>query len=121
MRKLKIAEEDNQRLFMDGLSALGYRCLSTVHRYRRVHCPRCFHQFYNHAGYGADKAVPDLLVLKNSWPRGCGFLLEVKGSDTKVSPEQMELSMAGRIVIARTWEEVRHNIELFEMALEGIS
>lgn len=51
--------------------------------------------FATSKGYGADKGVPDLLVLHKDWPRGAMFAAEVKGVATKVSPEQRAMEAQG--------------------------
>ncbi len=96
------AEADIQRLIVSFLRLLGYTVLETSrHRKRCRGCGR-----WPAGGDGCDRGLPDLLVAV---PKGGGMRrwlgLEVKGAETRLSPEQQALAAAGLIVIVRTPEE----------------
>lgn len=94
-----------------GLAYLGYIVLHTQHRYRLQTCPNCSRRFRPAGGYGADKAIPDLLVTHPAWSTGIFIGLEIKGPKTAISPEQRLLAAQGRIVIVRSWEDAIAAVE----------
>lgn len=70
-------------------------------------------------GHKATKGVPDLLVSKPSWVKGCWLGLELKKAKGVLSPEQAELHRCGRIVIVRSIEEADLALAEFERAMKG--
>ena len=89
------------------LRADGATVLSTVHRYKLQTCPnpKCGAQFWPQGGYGATPGVPDRLARLDHWPRGVWLGLELKGSKTRLSPEQKVLLANGAIYVCRSGEE----------------
>lgn len=85
----------------------GCEILSTVHRYKLQTCPCCHNQFRPVGGYGATPGVPDRLVRLPDWPRGVWLGIELKGSDTAVSPAQRRLHEMGAIYVCRSADEAR--------------
>jgi hypothetical protein len=80
----------------------GYRVLVTSEKRRAVRCEKCREWFTPHGPtYGITRGVPDRLVRRDSWPLGCWYLVELKGSHTEASPEQKEISAAGGYLIVR--------------------
>ena len=104
---LTLPEWSVQATIEDGLKWLGYTVLHTQHIYRKQTCPGCGKHFRPTGGYGADKAVPDLLVRHPSWPVGVWRGIEVKGTKTALSPEQELLHAQGGIIVCRSWEEAK--------------
>ncbi len=104
-----VSEADVQATIIEGLLALGYT-VETTSRVRRrcVHCGR-----WSSGGDGASKGLADLMVGRESW----GWMrmaLEVKGSETPLSPEQKELFDRGLIEVARSWEDAIAAVAMFE-------
>ena len=104
-----ISEADVQATIVEGLRALGYHVEITA-RQRRA-CSHC-HKF-SHRGDGSSKGLADLMIGRESW----GWMrmdLEVKGSETPLSPEQRELFDRGLIEVARSWEDAVAAVAMFE-------
>lgn len=103
------SEDDVQATIIEGLRALGYH-VEVTSRQRRA-CSHC-HKF-SHRGDGSSKGLADLMVGRESW----GWMrmaLEVKGSETPLSPEQTDLRDRGLIGVARSWEDAIAAVAVFE-------
>ena len=114
---VNLPEWSVQKTIEEGLSYLGYIVLHTQHQYMMQTCPTCGAQFRATGGYGADKAIPDLLVRGKSWPVGCLLGIEVKGTRTPLSEEQKLLAADGGLVVCRSWEDAEAAIRAFEEAI----
>lgn len=90
------SEADVQAAIVDALRWRGETVLVTSRHRRRCLCGR-----YPPAGDGCDRGIPDLLVHIG----GLWLGLEVKGTRTRLSPEQRALEQAGAIRIVRTVED----------------
>ena len=98
------------------LRADGATVLSTVVRYKLQTCPRCSHRFRPKGGYGTTPGVPDRLARHSDWPQGLWLGLELKGSKTRLSPEQKLLLADGAIYVCRSGEEAREALLLADQA-----
>lgn len=103
------------------LRADGATVLSTTVRYKLQTCPRCSHRFRPVGGYGATPGVPDRLVRLDNWPRGVWLGLELKGSKTRLSPEQKLLFADGAIYVCRTGDQAREALALADKDLSWVS
>lgn len=104
-----VSEADVQATIVEGLRALGYLVEITSRQRRRCHhCGR-----WSGGGDGASKGLADLMVGRESWG-WTRMALEVKGSDTPLSPEQKELFDRGLIEVARSWEDAIAALAMFE-------
>lgn len=101
-KAVSISEDQIQKLIIEGLEWHGYLVMETSRRRKRSVCPTCGTTFWQAGGDGATKGVPDLLVIHKSWPKFVWVGLEVKGPNTRVSPEQAELAAEGFIFIVRS-------------------
>lgn len=92
MKRPTVREESVQAAIIQGLEACGYRVFqTTVRGVRRA--------------YGSTPGVPDLLVHHRLWPPAMWCGIEVKGPTTRLSAEQKALHAAGRIIVARSFDE----------------
>ncbi len=109
----KISEDVLQTHVMGALRTRGYIVLSTVHRYKKQRCPKCAQQFWAQGGYGATPGVPDLIVSHADWPSGMWVGLELKGTQTVLSPAQKQLREQDRIFIVRTVDQALSIVESY--------
>lgn len=93
----KVSEADVQDAIIQRLELLGFTVMVTS-RIRRK-CHNC--GYYPKGGDGVTKGLADLVVTHNTWPTGIAVLLEVKSPTTKLSEEQKQLEMHGRIWVVR--------------------
>lgn len=107
--KEKRLEAAVQAEIVRSFRAMNWLVMETSERRVPVACPRCSHQFTPSIGRpGVTIGLPDLFVRN---PRHDGrfsllwFGLEVKGSETAVSPQQQALAEGGHIEIVKTWAE----------------
>lgn len=112
--RTRVLEETVQRGIINALLSLGYIVSQTTVRYKFQHCPRCSHGFRPTGGYGASKAVPDLLIRNPAWPPALWLGIEVKGTETRLSEEQKAAQKAGHIVIARSVEDALMHVRQVE-------
>jgi hypothetical protein len=98
---IKIREEDNQRDTMAGFCRMGWLVLQTTVRYKMQKCPECHTWHRPEGGYGSTPGVPDLLVRNPAWWPALWFGLEIKGTDTPLSPAQIDLRRDGHIRVSR--------------------
>ena len=96
-------EEEVSQCIQEGLTLLGYLVLCTTVRLS--------------AGSGCTPGVPDLLVTHSRWPPGVWLGIEVKGTRTRLSPEQQVLSSLARIKVCRSWEEALEAVHKVEVGL----
>lgn len=106
-------EEQVQRSIIDGLQLMGYIVLQTSRR--GVSCRHCGAKTFG--SDGVTRGLPDLVVSRESWPKHCALLIEVKGPATALSVEQALLERKGRIAIARSWEDALLAVRAFESNL----
>lgn len=100
--RLELTEAQVSQTVQEGLRALGYTVFSTSVRGWR-----------GQKGYGASKAIPDLLVGRKEW--GPVLMpLEVKGPKTRLSEAQAALVDDGCLYVARSWEEAVSAVADFE-------
>ncbi len=119
--RLPVREEDVQAGIVAGLTALRYTVLQTSRRNHVHRCPKCSENFRDHRGDGASKGVPDLVVSHPAWPEGTWLGLEVKGPQTRVSPEQKSLADAGRIRVVRSIAEALEFVKRQDAVLRGLA
>lgn len=86
-----------------GLKAMGYVVLSTASYHSKIGRKT-----------GISVGVPDLLVSHDNWPNGSWLGLEIKNAKGILGPEQEALEKAGRIVIARSWDDAIAAVRRFE-------
>lgn len=98
----------------------GILSLNTTVRYKMQTCPHCGGRFRPQGGTGTDKAIPDRLLIPDWMPEGTAILLELKGSNTALSPEQRELARQKKILVARSGEEAAAIIQAVRERLEGL-
>ena len=98
----KISEDAVQSHIIGALRNEGYTVLETSEHRKAERCPHCEKWMRSKVGRGSSKGVPDLLVTKDTWPQYAAALLEVKGPQTRLSPEQKVLEKTGRIAIVRS-------------------
>lgn len=98
----------------------GIPALVTTVQYKMQTCPQCGHRHRPQGGYGADRGVPDFLLLPDFLPSYLAVMLEIKGSETRLSPEQRDLHERGKIAIARSAQDVERILDLIETSLQRI-
>ena len=109
-----LKEEEVQASIIDGLTLMRFTVLQASRRRFLIECPRCGHRFRPKGGDGADKGVPDLIITSEAWPQLVWLGLEVKGTETKVSPEQQSLAERGHIAVVRSWDEAVEIVRAFD-------
>ena len=118
--RINLPEWSVQKTIEDGLLHLGYLVLHTQHQYTLQHCPTCGAEFRATGGYGADKAIPDLLVRHPAWPVGLWLGIEVKGTKTRLSPEQKLLQDQGGLYVCRSWEDAEEVLQEVQCFLGAV-
>lgn len=111
--RLPEREDQVQDCIVQGLRLRGYTVLVTSERRRGERCAACGHWQRPRLGRGTTPGIPDLLVSHPSWPPGMWLGIECKGTQTRLSPAQQELADAGRIIIARSWEDAWAAVEAY--------
>lgn len=104
-RGRKQPEADVERMFDACARERGWTVLSTSRRRKGAHCERCGNFVRPQGGDGVSKGVPDRLLRKSDMPPYLWYGVELKGSHTRLSPEQKELADAGAIIIARSYAD----------------
>jgi len=111
--KLKIPEESIQASIIEYLNLFKFEIQQTSRR--GIRCKKC-----GSKAFGADgvtEGLADLVVRAKHWPAPIWMQIEVKGSDTKISPEQQRLAEAGNTYICYSIDDVIAAIEAFEIKL----
>ena len=130
MRHPGLTEEMVQAQIIEGLRAHRLTVLQTTVRGKQsLWCPDCRERFstqkcprcHRHVGMpkGTTPGVPDLIVSRETWPVGVWLGIEVKGPATRVSAEQQALAAAGRIVVARSFEDAIGAVRELDARLAG--
>lgn len=105
-RKLRWRETDTEECVRRGCALRGWTVLFTIRRRKRQRCPVCGQMVLPQGGDGCSKGLPDCFIRTPDMPPLTWIGIELKGSDTAVSPEQAALRDAGAIAVCPTWEEV---------------
>lgn len=104
-KHIGVKEDDIQQAIILELSRIGFIVMQTTHRTRSVTCEKCGNKMWGRSDYGATRGVPDLLVRHLTWPPTLWAGIEVKGPNTKASPEQLALLQEKHIAIVRSVDE----------------
>ena len=117
-RAVVIDEASVQSAIVARLSWAGYLVMSTSRVRKGVKCT-CGRFFFPTGSDGVTKGCPDLFISHLRWPPGLWIGIEVKGSQTPLSPEQKQLVEAGRYCVARDQDEADRLIREAEFAILG--
>ena len=110
---IKLKEETVQAAIVEYFTILRYSVLQSSRR--GSVCQHCGLKTFGPDG--ASKGLPDVLIAGPRYPKGAAVLIECKGTDTKVSPEQQALSDAGRIFICRSLDDAVKAVREFEESI----
>ncbi len=111
--------------------AHGYIVLETSEHRRKIQCMQrdregkqvagCGRWFTPPGGRGTDKAIPDLFVHHPSkYPPYLWIGIEMKGTDTILSPEQALLAAQNAIAVCRSDDEAWKAVQFVERILDPV-
>lgn len=116
--KEKVLEKCLQSEVVYHLIMLQYEVMETGTARARVQCPKCHEWHYPTGWQGNTVGLPDLIIRGKHWPIGVWLAIELKGSETPVTPAQQALCDRGGSYICRSWEEVWREIQVKERRFE---
>lgn len=116
--KEKVLEKCLQSEVVYHLIMLQYEVMETGKSRGKVDCGNCGHSAYATGWQGNTPGLPDLFIRGKHWPIGVWLAIELKGSETPVTPAQRALCDRGGSYICRSWEEVLREIQVKERRFE---